>query len=395
MKNHIILFFTFITLFSGCKNNPNPEIVNVVEFPVGFMTAPKNTGTFYNLDSSEENIYFADPVSNKCIKTFTLDGTLIDSIPLQEAIKNIGTVDGISILHRDTILINSVITNQLVAINHKGKVWLKKDLNYILKTDDGNTYELSSSVLPNSQSNANELIFRSQFAENKLDEVENRVPKTRFDYLKYFYQKFIASPHLVKINDVFSEKPKVTFGTNSFYESLSDSLIVPIEVSFFKLVNNHIILFTNYSDEVFLINSENMKISESFKITSDFTAVGIKPPLFSPETFNELDFTMAKTKPFINQLFYNPNTQEYYVIVMHDISTINIEKEGLYRPFSVIVYDSAFKRKKEFNFPNQEHSGYQSILTKEGLMFAKNNNPQNSNHDDDEKTLYTIFNFSN
>lgn len=388
MKYNYIIFYFSLLLFSNCSPlSEKVEKIDEITFNVGFSTLSKYTGILSKDTNFGELIYFADPVTNKIIKFFTLRGELVDSIPLNEALKYIHEIDGIAILSKDTIIINSQYTNQIVAINSKGNVWYNIEFGQINDTTH-NVYEIYSSAMSNFLKNSNLLIYNCSFRSNTNDKLLGLEPSTQIDYLKYYYNKSYDSPYFVKITNFFTQKPKMEFFLPKTFEKKTDSAMIFVEPAFYKVENNFIYLFSTYSDNIYIVNTKNFSVEKKIKISSNYTNVGVKPLPINENNINSMQEIInenAKLKGHINRCFYNSIEKKHYVVVFHElISQTQKLKQGLFRPFSVIVFNELFIKENEYIFSEDLYKGGYSILTSHGLMFQKKNT-------NNEKVTYSVF----
>lgn len=378
-----------------CKHQDEIELKREVTFQIGFQSSAKYTGVYYDKTLKKEIIYFAEPVTRKCLKTFDLFGNIIDSILLVNALDYLGEIEGISVISKDTIIVNSLYTNKYAIINSQGKCWHTVDLNNAMQNINNNIYELYTSVMPSSIKFQDFLIFNCSWRYNSIDRLNNNEPANDLDYLKYFYKNTLHSPYFIKVNDYISQTPNVEFGLFSFYNQISEFPKVFVEPPFFKILNDKIFVFSTYSDFLFVVNPYDLEILEKIKITSRYTDIGIKAPSISMETIPYLEKIIndeARTKGYINRIYYNTIDKEYIVEVVHELKKDDVSKANIvFRPFSIIVFNESFTKYNEFNFPKDKYNGGFSALTQEGLMIAKKPNLKIQSNDH-EKT-FSIFTF--
>lgn len=92
-----------------------------------------------------ECVYFADAVTEKKIAIFSLTGLLLQTVPLGEVLNNLHQIDGITVLHPDTIVINGKYNNRVAIIDRTGRCSVLADLSEHMRRPDGLTYELWTS----------------------------------------------------------------------------------------------------------------------------------------------------------------------------------------------------------------------------------------------------------
>ncbi len=392
MKNKIIKITCFLILIYSCNKNKNAiKIRKDITFDIGYNYS--SSGTYYDKAEATTYIYFADFVSKKCIKTFDLNGKKVDSISLKEATEILEDINSITILSLDTILINSMHTNQLVIIDRNGCVWKNLNLNPLLNDYKGNHYEMASSgqnILKNGS-----LLFRSYWNFNSIDQKNKAEPENNLDFLKYYYFNCFNAPHFIVLSNMFSERPKIQFLQEGFYKNLSSSPDIFSESPNYSVLNNSVYDFSVYSDCLFRSDQVDLGIEKRIEIKSDYTKIGIKPLSINEETIQLFQEKMNKgywTKGFISNVFYNQVDKEYYVLVFHEIKKETVSSQNLYRNFSVIIYNASFTEKKEYCFREGIYKSGYSIMTSEGLIMPKKINSNKTISDG--KTVFTLFQFN-
>ena len=395
MKIKILLLFIISALFNSCqKESSNFTIKNELVFNLNYKPLPKYTGIYNDKKTSKEYIYFADPISKKCIKIFDTNSLLIDSIILKKALDTLGEIDGISIISLDTILIGSLRTNKIVAINKQGNIWHYLNLNSLVNAIDSNVYVFHFSALSNFNSKNNYLTLNCEWRFNKYDKINEIEPKTHFEFGKYYSEKYYKAPYFLNISNYFDYSPKVELCLNGFYKNISNTADIFVEPCFYKSLNNKIYLFSVFSNKIFEINPVNFKIEQEIKVISKFTKFNQHPIKVKRETDNTFQDSLnynGKTKASINRLFYDNLKKEFYVIIFHELNDKTVvKKKGYFRPFSVLIYNQDFTQSREYNFEDSiNYEGYRALLTKEGLMIPI------KNKDEESKFTFRLFKFNN
>lgn len=392
MKFCILAFI--VSIFYSCGNNNSTiEMKKEHVFNLNYRSLPKYTGIHNDKKTSHELIYFADPITNKCIKFFDINGTLKDSISLKNAIDTIGEIDGISIISIDTILIASLRTNKIIAINKLGKVWYYLNLNKLINEKNGNEYIFHFSSLSNFMEESRDLILNCEWRFNRYDRANDIEPSKRFENVKYYCQKSYETPYFMKISNLFDSIPNIQFGLNGFYKNVSKTPDIFVEPNFHKFINGKVYLYSTFLNTIFEINGITFKIEKKFEIKSNYTTFNFHPEKVRKETIFNFDEKLnynGKTQGSINRLFYDTVKKEFYVIIFHELKDKTVIKtNGYFRPFSVIIYNQDFTQSHEFNFADStNYEGYRALLTSEGLMIPiKNKNDEN-------KFIFRLFKFN-
>lgn len=389
-NNAITIIIIFLTL--GCKTKDQTKIIKEITFNVGFNTLPRFTGILKNQNDGTEFIYFADPVSNKTIKVFNLNGQLIKTIPLKKAIKLLNNVGGIFYFSKDTIVIHSNYTNEIITINDKGDCWHKTFIQNQIIDSLSNVYQINSSFNSNSNLQSNALIFNTEFRSNLKDQLNKKEQTEALAYEKYYYSKCFNSAFLVKIANIFTKKPTLEFGLFGFYKNISKVPRYFVEGFSYKSYDNFAYLSSTFSNKLFILNPKTLTIIKEITIKSKFSNLGWDAPLINAETIKNKQETILKngrTKGFIDNYFYDIKEKKHYLILAHEISESKyketINKRG-YRQFSVLVTDSSFNNQNEYIIDNVIFAAEYSIMTSKGLIIPKKNKSN-------EKITYSLFKF--
>jgi hypothetical protein len=108
MKYRIIILFFTLFGFLSCKHTNNLEINKKgLRFDIGFESRSKFEGTIYNKISQNTSFYFADPVTEKKVIFFDIDGRKTDSISLSKGLKIIQHIEDIVIISKDSVLLRN------------------------------------------------------------------------------------------------------------------------------------------------------------------------------------------------------------------------------------------------------------------------------------------------
>ncbi|MDD2412864.1 MAG: hypothetical protein PHN55_12830 [Dysgonamonadaceae bacterium] len=392
----IVLFFTLIIALSSCNSNKKLEKVNDIEFNIGYTFVPRNAGICYDYTEKKELIYFANPISQKCIKFFTVDGKLNDSITLRNAIKELANIDGISVISKDTIIINSQYTNRYVVVNRKGEVWLSVDMNELIDKTELNFYEFGMSSVSNSSADKNTLMLNCCWYYNKKDRMMNKEPKEEFANCQYVYNSLNESPYFFKVSGFLTSTPTVSFGLKRFYKKIATYSGCSTESKKYSLIGDYTYVFSAFLNTILKVNTSTMKIEKRIEVNSDYTTIGTPMPKITEESMYHLQDTVlinGRTKGLIARMYYSKEQEKYYVIVYHEVKNVKgLLEEDLRRHFSIIIYDKAFKKLHEEAFMDGVYLGWGALVTSQGLLIPKNNT--NETKINNGKSTYTLFKYS-
>ena len=385
-----------LCVFCTCCNSEKSKTKSIkkeYKFEIGKNPDRYHERIYYDKQKKENCIYFSDAVTDKTIKVFDMNGNLLQNISLSPALNAIGKIRSIQMVSLDTIIINSSQTNKIAVINRQGEVWRKIHLDTLLTDKKGNHFELWTmiTISPNGET----LISPCEWRYNVRDVSENKEPKNDLDISRYFHKNNFVSPYFCKISNLYSKKPIIEYGLYNFYGNIGTSENIFAGLPRYAYVNNKLFVFSIYSDILFEIEPTTMKIKQKTKINSAHTSVGAKHLLKNDDitlgNIEDVVNLILRTEGYVYDIEYDAINEQYYVIVFHKIS-INTPKEkqgNNARPFSLVIYDKAFKKLDEHTFDNKDHSC--SLLgSKEGVMFQRKQNNNKKN----ESAILTIFDFN-
>ncbi|MDD3860526.1 MAG: hypothetical protein PHW83_10035 [Bacteroidales bacterium] len=357
-----------------------------MKFNPEFAFYPNDSGTFINNKDGEEYYYFCNQSTENELKIFSSSGELTRVISLKNVINTIGNPFTISVLSEDTIIFNTFYTNEIAAINKEGDVWFYLKIDKLLPDSLSYKFEFWSNA--HKWGVANNLYVLKSWPRYELlvDEKLDFAGRTLM-----YYKGFYNSPHFLFISDMFSSNPVLRLGINDLYMDICSDDCLFSELPYYRLYNDKLIFFSEYSDKLFIINIDNMKIENKIQIKSNFTKVGGDAMKMD---FKNLESQMYKQnqertkKGRILNVLFDKNSGKYLVIVCHTKYNAKFLKHS-YIPkyFSVIVLDSNFNQLEEIKFDTDQYSYISGIMTESGIAFEEINQ---NNIEKNEKT-YVSF----
>lgn len=377
MKKTYILIILFLLFFTNCKEKQSIEIIKTVEFNTGIVDIYwRFKGIYYDNDYNREVVYFSD-FGKSYIKTFNLQGKILDIIPLKNVVqefapRDIGFIYPYSI---DTIFCGKHLENQIVVINHKGDIYHTINIDNIVPDSLKKLYCITQREHPYQGKNSNKIILHPML---NYQECLLRENKTQLDLIDgheiYFNNVFHNSPYFFELKNIFSDKIDYDFKYRGFYEKyfIKNDVAMSNNI-YFKELNNFIFIMFNSKNLILKINHENFELLETINIKSKYTDLGYSYTI--KENLNKSENKMKSLyQGRICELFFNEKTKQYIVIVMHaakDKEEYDSYNEFDYRPFSVIVYDENFKNPKEYKFEANTYICRNSFMSQEGLWLQR------------------------
>lgn len=387
-----IIIISFCFLFAcGNKSKLSDKAITVernmvMKFNPEFAFYPNDSGTFIDAKDGKEYFYFCNQSTERELKVFSSSGELVRAISLKNIIKTIGEPYTISVISEDTIIFNTFYTNEIAAINKNGDVWFYSKIDELLPDSLSNKYEFWS--------NAHKWGMKSNLYVLKSWPTYNLIDDRNLDYTErtLLWQKILYRiPHFLFIEDLFSDNPKIRMGLEDLYSDICTEDCLFDEIPYYRLYNDKLIFFSEYSDNLFIINIEDLKIEKKVQIKSNFTRVGGQAIKIDKENVTE---QMKQQNPDrvkkgrIQALFFDEKTNKYLVLVTHTKYNANFLKHS-YIPkyFSIIVLDRNFNQLGEILFDANQYNPISAIMTDSGIAFEE----INQNNDKKYEKTYVSF----
>ncbi len=390
MRNPLFAGLFLLIILSSCNDkSQNYKLVEDYIFNVGFV--PRNINTYLDKPSGEEMLYFSDPESKKTIKFFNLKGELQKEISLKPALDRLGSIDVITVISFDTIVINSNYTNKLVVINSNGQCWLFHDLNKLIKNKTENNYEYYGINISGQDRDKKNLYLECYFSYDGSDIEKNLVPKAEYEIFKYQYKKSMEAPYILKVENYLTENPTFSHHLYGFKKEFSNDTAYFFDRVNVKMNNSNFIFSTVFCPYLIEVNKELSKVNKLITISSFRDTIGIPPMFFSFKTYKNMydkNLKNIQESSFINDFYVKEKQNGYYVLVYlpNNVKNEHINEK---RDFLIIEYDNKYKKINEYIFDNGMFNGGYAFMTKKGLIISKNETKY------DEKPAYSLISFTN
>jgi len=374
MCEKLIAAITIVLLLLCCTapNTQRSSDAESVAFSTGFPLKVRHSGVFTSKADGREYVYFADAVTHKKLLLFTPDGKLTDSIPLNSGIDSLGEVGGLTIVDLDTIVLCSMYTNRLAFLDHKGVCRRVIDLNPLLTGLSGDKYEIWSSTTSPFASGHSFFFNAALIADTKRDSAQIK-DKASGSGTRRYYERVALSPYLIRMEP--KTKSTLTWVEDSFYYKLSPHISAMPEIGHYECLNNLVFIRSNYSPSIRVLDPVRLTSVASFDISSKYTPVFIKPRKLEGEELAHLQDSLNQrlaTQGYVQAIQYDVPSGHYLVIVVHQISSSAppIER-GAARPFSILVYDNAFKFITEQSYDGRRYQMFFMLSLHKGTFIKR------------------------
>jgi hypothetical protein len=316
--------------------------------------------TRFKLANGQDAIAFFNTETYKTIDIFTLDGKAIKTASLKELIGLERHIHDISAINCDSFIALGDYHNNIHLFNSDGKVLINIHLNDALPNDTRCRSELWSSIYDGFVQNDSTLVFRSEISDTK-DEDTTLTP---YQYLREIDSTRRLRPYFAIVKFPFSAHPFYQYTLPSFYNRILSQDNIGAELPLYTITTKNILLFSWYSDSVFVINNATYEIENAMKVKSAYTKVGEPVSLKDDDRLNDF----LQTKGSIESAYYDQYRKLYYVSVEHSIPfNSSQEQRDHNRKWSILVYDKDFKQLDEINMDPKYYPG-EMLVTREGIM---------------------------
>jgi len=390
-KRGRIYFFLFLPylltfdLIVSCKNSKRIKLTPTNEFifETDFQYNYKNSNIIYSNELKKEVIYFADIVTKKKISFFELNGKKLYDIPLNYVTNNGYDIDSYEVLNKDSVTVLTLYSNIVFLLNKKGDCLKTVYLDSLIKNKNKNRFEYYSIKYKNK----NNFIL----AVNWLGSDTSKIPQNSYTHLEYFYRNLPLQPKLVSLNIFNSNQNKVKWGLDSAYSKITknNELNIFVETNKFLSTEKNIYFYSWYSDKIFQINKENLKLEKKITIDANGQNIGVDPKFLNQKNQNYIFDSVSiglQSQASISNVIFDKYRNFFYVIVAnkHDI-----KHKGKGRNYSLLIYDKNFEKINEVYLDKELYLPSLLFPSKKGVLIGINSK-QNDNHNYAKFKLFKV-----
>jgi hypothetical protein len=368
-KYYCLLTVGLLLLFCACKTKKWVEKQTVI-FDTGFSIKFRGYGYYYDQASANSYIYLTNTYNK--IRFYDHEGNHQFTVPIKNTVSDIQM--GVSINNLDTIIcwarkwdnkLNKYHTH-MSFINKEGSCYQSIHIDSLITPDHNDIYGFE---------NFSNTIVMGDFVYYKVGWQGNKEFDIRQldneSYLEALFKYQNKTPKLLKIN-------MHTLESELHLPNLFRQYFVPDTTLYTMFIdigyaNEKVFVWGQLLNKVLVFDAKNLKLLHQLHVKSKYTNIGIPP--FKMEEYKVL---RHHTNDFNNlgrvssKVLYDQKRDLYYFIVFHERSTDDfVFEEG---NFSVITYNSKFRKLDEQVFEGTKLNGYHIIQTDKGLLIAANEN---------------------
>lgn len=305
---------------------------------------PKFVGCYNDNIIKEELFYFGDPVTAKRIDFFTLTGVKKLSIPLDSSSMKIGGIKHFQIISIDTVLVFSEHSGKIAIINSKGNVWKYWDLAKDVKPYNNFNLTYTTPYTTSFVSRDSVYLHVGYISSGK------GIPSPQA--IDYFKESLLV-PYMIRVFNVYGDTLRYEYGIDSFYLRFMTFDKAMTELTKHSLVNNRIIINSQFSDSLYLYNM-GMDLESAFKVSSKFSDVRIEPvELTSNEEFFRYGKEVVPYGGSIERVVFIPS----YNVYMIEVMLSRKQKAKSPYEFSFLLYKSNGQKIGEQRFSSKIYKG--------------------------------------
>lgn len=375
-----------MTFILGCKKEEGLKLMKIGEqvFETDFIPSSKFSGYYLDSKTGIEYLYLSNGTTDKKVSFFTLNGELIKTIDFKTATKG-HQLEDISIWSLDTILaLSSTIPVIIFAINDIGKCVKKLEVEKLLKKNIFPKTYISSSGDDDFLHDKNLYLYRGF----KMD---IDTTKSYLEYLITAYNLKRDLPYLIKVANIFTETPIVTFLIDSFYSRFIPKNHFITDIPDYDFYNNLIHVISFQVDCLYVYDQDG---NHQHTVALDYKNKAKQNLKYDNlEKYYERDlaeFSNWNTAnlSYVSNLFYDVEHERYYVVAYHNYEGLE-SKSWYLRNWSMLIYDKNFIFLDEIIIKNPKTRILFSFLTSKG-WFSKKNKHYIKNYDP-YKTHFDIY----
>ena len=379
-----ILIFTLLSSVYSCQKKEGLQLKKIGQqvFETEFIPSPTFSGLYKDRKTGQQYIYLANGTTDKKVSFFTLNGKYVKSIDFSNATETY-SLDDISIWSLDTILALCMGKGIVLAINDRGHGILQFDVKRLLPDSSPGTYMMSSTD--------DDFLYQKDIYLYRGHKSPVNPQKTYRHHLIKSNNLRRNLPYFIKVENIFSKNPNLTFLVDSFYAnfipknhdigdlpsySFFDSCIQIISFEIdclfvYDLEGNHIA--TTYLDYQ---NKVDQSLKE-FKFTE-----GYENSMAQHTKWSTINASIAA------KVYFDNEKQRYYVVALHAYEGPD-EDSFSTRSWSMLVYDKNFNPIDEIIVTDPEIRSGVLYLTSKG-WYARKNKKYIENYDP-HKTYFDIY----
>ncbi|MDR2926987.1 MAG: hypothetical protein LBV41_02110 [Cytophagaceae bacterium] len=372
--NKQILIAGIVSLFFCSCNINSVEIVKSTDFKTGLVEVKFNLkGLYFDKHLQQETVFFSD--GEEFIKTYSLQGGLLDSIPLKNIVGLYSRRPHFVLPYsRDTIFCGQYFGEGIAVINSAGDVYHTVTVDDALP-DSLKGLILAQHFIPYPLTTPNKILFRNYLSWHGLMKKEYKTDLNIVAQHGFFCKSFHNIPYFIELNNIFSDTAEYRLGLYDYYKNnFAENNASMSESGFFKEANSFVFLLCSATGKIFKINPNSFEVLQEIEVKSQFTEIKSSYTYMDLRNKTEALKTGELYKSVIGELFYDEKNGKYLVIVLHSVNTqeeFDRFEAFNYRPFSIIAYDANFENPVEYNFEGNTYNARISFMCSEGFMIQR------------------------
>ncbi len=379
-----ILIFTLLSSVYSCQKKEGLQLKKIGQqvFETEFIPSPTFSGYYMDSKTGIEYLYLSNGRTDKKVSFFTLNGELIKTIDFKNATRG-HRLDDISIWSMDTILALSTGKGIVSAINGSGHLIRRFDVNKLLPDSSPGTYMMSSTD--------DDFLYKKDIYLYRGHKSPVNPQKTYLHHLIKSNNLKRNLPYFIKVENIFSETPVLTFLVDSFYANFIPKNHDISDLPSYSFLNSCIQIISFKIDCLFIYDLEGKHIATTYldyqnKVDQSLKQYELKEGYET--SMQKYDFWSTLNASIATKVYFDNKKQRYYVVALHAYEGPD-EDSWDKRHWSMLVYDKNFKPIDEIIVTDPEIRSGVLYLTSKG-WYARKNKKYIENYDP-HKTYFDIY----
>lgn len=362
---HKITLIILLSILASCQNQDRLTKQNPICFNVGFEDLKTHQGIYNDSETNDEEVYFFKSRYNPCIQFYDLNGNLTDSISLTKIEDDLGLLDRVAIISKDSIIIISYSTGKIAGVKRNGEYHFKLSLDSLNEHSEDN-YFFFTSIIPTTITHENGVLLIPYWNGSK-QEISFT---SQFDFYKYIVNKRLRIPQICKV-DLSNEAPLLKYGLEYYYYNISPELKPYfVTASVYAILNNRLFFFNAFERDLYELSPTSLEVINKTKIVPDKYEIPQSYVIDSLEMEKPTpEEEELKNKCYIVNILYDKKEKKYFLFLKNGIDSSAVDELGY--PFIVYTYNEAMQLEKETAFDTNSYIPKSAMMTSKGILIEK------------------------
>jgi hypothetical protein len=347
---------------------------HTLSFNAGAILHIGRSGTFTDARTGEEFFYFGTTLTHERVRVMRRNGDRVLDIPLGPAIERAGPDGVLTMVSWDSILWIGIHQDNLMLIDSVGMIKAFWDLDTLVANDRGDIFDL----LPpfgTQELDRSCLYFGLDW---RADRNTTGVPSDKtyeLPSMDEWYREKNTAHELARVCLDLIGPPTVELALDSLCFHRSGAEAYTSEVSKHWYLDDRVFMASEFSSDILVLSTRTLAIEDTLHIELEDGEVGLEVLTATEQEARPQEeiLSEAETRAQVRAVKFDRTTGHILVFVQHNVPLdAPAEKRGMYRPFSVLVYDRGLNGPlAEHVLEGTEHSVMNIFSTASGIYLAR------------------------